>query len=143
MNRGQLARWVEGYERAWRTPGTQPVRALFAAEATYRTAPFEEPYRGLEAIESFWEEGRDGPEEVFSMDTEIVAVDGDTGVVRVEVRYGEPLKRLYRDLWVLRFDRDGRCAEFEEWPFWPKELGGGWHGPTGGYGELPGGRPAS
>lgn len=29
----------------------------------------------------------------------------------------------YRDLWIVRFDEDGRCREFEEWPFWPdKEI---------------------
>jgi hypothetical protein len=25
----------------------------------------------------------------------------------------------YRDLWIMRFDDDGRCCAYEEWPFWP------------------------
>src|SRR5207247_503163 len=53
------------------------------------------------------------------MASEIVAVDGGTAVVRVEVRYGNPVHQEYRDLWVIRFAADGRCAVFEEWPFWP------------------------
>jgi len=57
------------------------------------------------------------------MTHEIVAVDGDSAVVRVEVHYGEPVSQEYRDLWVLRFDDAGRCVWFEEWPFWPKK---GW-----------------
>jgi hypothetical protein len=38
----------------------------------------------------------------------------------VEVWYGHPV-REYRDLWVMRFASDGRCAWFEEWPFWPEQ----------------------
>lgn len=35
-------------------------------------------------------------------------MEGSRAVVRVEVRYGEPTRREYRDLWVLRFAEDGR-----------------------------------
>jgi hypothetical protein len=27
---------------------------------------------------------------------------------------------------VVRLDDDGRCLEFEEWPFWPPGQEGGW-----------------
>jgi hypothetical protein len=101
---------------------------LFAPDATYSTAPFEEPYRGLEAIGELWEAEREGPDEVFTMESEIVAVEGDTGVVRVEVRYGDPLRQLYRDLWIVHLDEAGRCLAFEEWPFWPQR---GSHAPQG------------
>ncbi len=53
------------------------------------------------------------------MQSAIVALDGDTAVVRVEVHYAGPPPKEYRDLWVLGFDRAGRCRSFEEWPFWP------------------------
>jgi hypothetical protein len=55
------------------------------------------------------------------MDFEVVAVEGDTGVVRCEVAYGEPNRRLYRDLWIIRLDGEGRCFHFEEWPFLPDQ----------------------
>jgi ketosteroid isomerase-like protein len=119
MDRQALHAWVELYERAWRTPGTALLAELFAHDATYSTAPFEELHRGLEAIERLWEAERDGPDEPFTLETEIVAVEGDTGVVRVEVHYERPPQH-YRDLWIVRVDGDGRCAAFEEWPFWPK-----------------------
>jgi hypothetical protein len=127
MDRGGVSAWIELYERAWRTAGTQLLDDLFAPEATYRTAPYEEPFRGLPAIKAMWEEGRSGPEEVFAMRSEPVAVDGDTAVARVEVHYGDPVVQEYRDLWVMRFDAAGRCTHFEEWPFWPKGARGGWH----------------
>jgi hypothetical protein len=47
----------------------------------------------------------------------VIAVDGEAAVARVEVAYGNGSE--YRDLWVIRFAPDGRCREFEEWPFWP------------------------
>ncbi len=119
MERGDLARWVAAYERAWRTPGTEPLEHLFTPDATYSAGPFEEPVRGREAIASFWEAERDGPDEPFTMSWEAVAVEGDVGVARVEVRYDGPPARTYRDLWIVELGGDGHCRAFEEWPFFP------------------------
>jgi hypothetical protein len=95
------------------------LRELFAGDATYRMSPYAEVVRGLAAIGELWEREREGAEEAFEMSHEIVAVDGDAGVVRVEVRYGEPRPAEYRDLWIVKLGADGRCREFEEWPYWP------------------------
>jgi ketosteroid isomerase-like protein len=111
--------WIARYERAWRTAGTEPLRDLFREDATYRMSPYATPATGLAEIEALWERERAGPDEPFEMRHEVVAVDGDTAVVRVEVEYGEPRPGEYRDLWIVRLDPDGRCREFEEWPFWP------------------------
>jgi hypothetical protein len=96
VDRAGLRAWVELYERAWRTPGTELLGDLFAPEATYQTAPFEEPFRGLPAIAAMWQAGQG--DEVFTMRSQVVAVEGDTGVARVEVRYGDPVRQQYRDL---------------------------------------------
>ncbi len=119
LDHAGLLRWVEGYERAWRTEGTAALKEVFATDASYSTAPYERPHLGLDAISRMWEAERVGPEEVFEMRTEIVAIEGDTGVVRVEVRYGPPKDQSYRDLWIVRLDAEGHCTHFEEWPFWP------------------------
>jgi hypothetical protein len=66
-----------------------------------------------------WEAERTGPDEAFELTSAVVAVDGDTAVVRVEVQYRNPTHQKYRDLWILQFAPDGRCRAFEEWPFWP------------------------
>jgi uncharacterized protein (TIGR02246 family) len=134
MDRAQLAEWVEAYERAWRAPGTEALAELFTEDATYSTAPYAEPHHGLDAIREMWEAERSGPDEEFEMSSEIVAVENDVGVVRVTVLYkaAEDKERRrhrqrqeYRDLWVVRLDGDGRCSEFEEWPFWPPGSRGG------------------
>jgi ketosteroid isomerase-like protein len=118
-DRTAVERWIAGYERAWRTSGTDGLSALFATDAIYLHSPYEDPVVGIDAISQMWDDDRDGPDEVFALSTEIVAVDGDRAVVRAEVHYGEPVRQEYRDLWLIQFDADGRCASFEEWPYWP------------------------
>ncbi len=120
VDRAAVERWVTGYEAAWRSPGADMLAGLFAADATYLHSPYAEPVVGLERISEMWEEDRQGPDEVFTMSTEIVALDGDVAVVRALVRYGEPVSQEYTDLWIVRFETTGRCAWFEEWPYWPK-----------------------
>jgi ketosteroid isomerase-like protein len=124
MDRTQLADWLEGYERAWRTAGADPLAELFAEDATYSTAPYEKPHRGLAAIAAMWDTERLGPDEEFEFETEVLAAEGDTAVVRVLVRYGPPKDKEYRDLWVIRLDAAGLCFHFEEWPFWPPDQDG-------------------
>jgi len=118
-DRAMVGRWLAGYEAAWRAPGTAQLAGIFTEDAGYRQSPYEDPVVGLAAIGSMWEAERAGPDEVFTLATDIVAVDGPTAVVRAEVSYGDPVGREYRDLWMLRLGEDGRCSWFEEWPYWP------------------------
>jgi len=119
MDRADLAHWIERYERAWRTAGTASLDQLFTEQATYRSAPFDDPVVGLAAIAEFWEAEREGPDEPFTMAWEPVAVEGGVGVARVEVVYGDPSLGVFRDLWIVTLEGDGRCSAFEEWPFFP------------------------
>ena len=81
MDRHDVRRWVDAYEQAWRAAGTAGLAGLFTQDATYRASPWAPPVEGLEAISEFWEAERDGPDEDFTMVSEVVAVDGDTAVV--------------------------------------------------------------
>ena len=122
-DRDAIRRWVAGYEAAWRAPGTEALAGIFSRDATYLHSPYAEPVSGLPAIREMWEQDRSGPDEVFTLSTEVVAVEGDSAVVRALVRYGDPVRQEYTDLWVLGFDGQGLCTWFEEWPYWP---GRGW-----------------
>jgi SnoaL-like domain len=122
VERKDLARWIDRYERAWRTPGTALLEDLFASEATYLAAPFDPPMHGRVEIAAFWEAERESAEEIFALAWEPVAVEGHVGVARVEVSYGEPAARVYLDLWIVTLGEDGRCTAFEEWPFFPGQL---------------------
>ena len=107
--------WVAEYERAWRYGDVSGVPRLFTESASYRISPYAEPTSRTPEIQAFWldDEGR-----TFTVTAEPVAVEGRDAVVRLEVRYGDPVQE-YRDLWVLRFAPDGRVEDFEEWAYWP------------------------
>lgn len=119
-DRAAISGWLGRYEAAWRAPGTESLTALFTGDATYLQSPYEQPVIGLDAIRRMWEDEREGPDEVFTLATDVLAVDGPTAVVRAEVRYGDPPRQEYRDLWIIRLTDDGRCTWFEEWPYWPE-----------------------
>ncbi len=123
MDHDAVRRWVARYEEVWRTPGTAGVSSLITDDASYLTSPWADPILGLVELNRFWDDERESPHERFSMTSEVVAVDGDTAVVRAEVRYGDDGERaVWRDLWVMRFAADGRCAAFEEWPIAPSDV---------------------
>ncbi|MEV2219004.1 nuclear transport factor 2 family protein [Nocardia vinacea] len=124
MDRDAVQKWVDGYERAWRAPGTAMLGELFTRDIEYLVSPWAEPIVGLEPLEVFWEAERSGPDEAFTMAAEVVAVQDSTAVVRVSVEYRWDTLSRWRDLWVLRFDSDGRCDRFEEWPFAPEQADG-------------------
>jgi hypothetical protein len=120
-DRAMVRRWLAAYEAAWRTPGTRGLTEIFTDDASYRQSPYQEPVAGLDAISRMWDDERVGPDEVFTIATDILAVDGPTAVVRVGVRYGGPPRQEYRDLWIMQLGDDGRCNRFEEWPYWPEQ----------------------
>ncbi|MGY1728812.1 YybH family protein [Geodermatophilus sp. SYSU D01062] len=115
MDRAGVMQWVAGYERAWREGDVAGVARLFTDDARYRRSPYQPSEVGHAAIRAFWreDEGR-----AFTVTAEPVAVEGRDAVVRLEVRYTDPVQE-YRDLWVLHFAGDGRVEDFEEWAYWP------------------------
>ena len=124
MDHDDVRQWVARYETAWRSPSTEMLSELFTDEASYVASPWRDPVVGLAEIAEFWEAERDGPEEQFQMASEIVAVEGETAIVRVQVDYESASSSRWRDLWVLRLEEDGRCSVFEEWPFAPDQRDG-------------------
>ncbi len=118
MDRRDVANWIANYEHAWRSPGTGELAALFTPDAVYSQGPYAEPVEGLDAIGRMWDAERSGPDEQFSMTSALVALDAEVAVARIEVHYHDD-GRSWRDLWVMRFDADGLCTAFEEWPIAP------------------------
>ncbi len=116
MDRDAVMAWVAAYERAWRERDLPAVERLFTSDARYRASPYEESEVGHEAIKAFW---LDDEGETFTVAATSVAVEEATAVVRVLVRYGDPVRQEYLDLWVLHFADDGRVDDFEEWAYWP------------------------
>ncbi len=116
MTPDEVMRWVAGHEKAWREGDAAAVQRLFTDDARYRPSPYDDANVGHDAIKAFW---FDDEGEAFTMSASPVAVEGDAAVVRVLVRYGDPVRQEYLDLWVIRFADDGRVDDFEEWAYWP------------------------
>jgi len=113
-----VERWIAGYDKAWRAPGTAMLAELFTPDVVYLVSPWAEPVAGLDALRALWEAERHGPDESFTFDARVLAVEMETAVVRADVEYHDP-PRSWRNLWVIVFAPGGRCARFEEWPFGP------------------------
>ena len=105
--------WVEGYRKAWDSNDPKDTGALFAGNAAYYTGPFNEPWRGRQAIVEEWLKRKDEPGS-YTFRYEVLAVTGDVGVVRGWTTYLES-HREYSNIWVIHLDGQGRCTEFAEW----------------------------
>ena len=121
MTRDDVQRWLDAYVEAWRTYDPAAIGDLFSVDVRYRYQPYLEPIVGRDALVADWVED---PDEAARY--EPYAVDGDRAVAVGESRYFEgdgSLRTIFHNCWLLRFDADGRCAEFVE--FWrevPEEL---------------------
>ena len=117
MDTEAVAGWVEGYSQAWGTYDHEQIGALFSEDAVYFTDPFSEPVRGREAIVADWLADRDEAG-TYEGSYRPVLVAGDEAVARGYSRYyntNGTIRDEYDNLFLLRFDADGRCAEYREW----------------------------
>jgi SnoaL-like domain len=89
MDERTVAAWLDGYSRAWERNDPAEIGGLFSEDAVYHDNPFDEPARGREAIVA------NGTSRYFH-------ADGS-------------LDKEYDNVFLLRFDAAGRCAEYREW----------------------------
>ena len=117
MDRTALEAWLAGYRRAWTSDDPDDIAALFTADASYSPFPFGKPWQGRDRIVAKWI-GRGDSKLPWSFEHEILAVEGDTGVVRGLTTYpthGDDPEAIYSNIWLIRLDPDGRAREFAEW----------------------------
>jgi ketosteroid isomerase-like protein len=112
MDHARFQDWLDRYIEAWRTGDAQQIGDLFAPDARYFYGPYQDPVVGREAIVASW---TSDPDEPGSWDAEYgpLAVDDEVAVATGESRYADG--RTYSNVFVCRFDDDGRCTEFREW----------------------------
>lgn len=117
MDRSDIERWLAAYRRAWETDDPQDIAALFTEDATYAARPFGKPWEGRDAIVAKWIELGDSKVH-WQFESEVVAIDGDTGVVRGLTTYpahDEAPEEVYSNIWVIKLAPDGRSRWFGEW----------------------------
>jgi uncharacterized protein (TIGR02246 family) len=114
MTRDDVARWIDAYMEAWRTYDRDAIADLFTPDAEYRDSPYESPVLGREAIVAHWLDNRDEPG-TWRATYEAWAVDNDRAVVVGKTDYDEADgKKTYHNVFLCRFDDDGRCREYTE-----------------------------
>jgi ketosteroid isomerase-like protein len=118
LSRDDVARWLDAYVEAWRSYDREAIGELFSEDCEYRYHPYDHPpVRGREEIAASWLDDRDEPDS-WQATYEPVAVDGDVAVATGESTYTNPdgsLKTVYYNVFVMRFDDEGRCREFTEY----------------------------
>jgi hypothetical protein len=110
-------RWLDAYVAAWESYDADEIGALFSERAAYRYHPWDEPVLGRDAIVANWRGNRDEPG-TWTAEYRPWLVDGDRAVaVGVSSYLGpdrETVDREYHNVFLCRFDDDGRCREFTE-----------------------------
>ena len=119
MHADDFQHWLDGYVSAWRSYDPEKIGALFSEDAVYRWHPWDvddDVAVGRSAIVDAWLDDQDEPGS-WTAEYRPFALDGERGVAVGVSRYlggsGEP-EREYHNVFLCRFDGDGRCAEFTE-----------------------------
>jgi ketosteroid isomerase-like protein len=117
LDRAGFAEWLDRYVAAWKSYDRQAIGDLFSSDVEYRYHPQDEPLKGRDAIVADWLENRDDAG-TYDAKYEPLAVDGDTCIATGWSRYFNAdgsLKDEYSNIYLCRFDDEGRCREFTEW----------------------------
>jgi ketosteroid isomerase-like protein len=117
----EISDWIQRYATAWETADEELISSLFTDEATYRSSPFREPFRGHSEIRAYWRRGA-GAQQDTHVRMGSPLFDGDRVTVEwwaTMIDDGEAL--TLPGCLLLRFAQDGRCAELRE--YWNVETG--------------------
>jgi ketosteroid isomerase-like protein len=118
-DRGMVQRWLDAYVAAWIAYDEAMIADLWADDAVWYR-PFGVRATGREQITAEWMAerhlftpgGYDAVYEPIAIDGDIVVAHGRTRFIDVETG---SMRGEFDNIWVLRFTRDGQCAEFHEW----------------------------
>lgn len=124
MDRASVDAWMSGYFAAWISNDPADVALLFTQDAVYRVSPFAEPWVGRDEIVRRWVSGR---QDDVAHRHEVLAVEGDTGVVTWNVRATDPATGVRTEMdgvLLLTFAPDGACRGHREW-FLRREIAAG------------------
>ena len=108
-----LEKWMDEYVLAWSTNDATQIAGLFSPDAVYDSQTSAGERNGVEEIVAWWTEV-DDDEENWEFEWRPLVETDEVVVVTGRTRYIEP-PLSYRNLFVIRFDDEGRCYDFTEW----------------------------
>jgi hypothetical protein len=105
--------WMDGYVLAWSTNDAGHISALFTPTAVYDPQTADGEWEGLDEIIERWQE-IDDQEDNWDFEWMPLVETDELAVVTGRTRYYDP-PASFRNLFVIRFDEEGRCYDFTEW----------------------------
>ena len=118
MDHAGFKSWLDRYVDARRLLDPTIIGDLFSLDVRYAYDPFGEALVGRAAVVASWLSDPDEPGS-WEADYEVLAIDGDAYVAHGRTRYltddRSGVDREFANVFVCRFDDDGRCREFTEW----------------------------
>ena len=122
MDHAGFQDWLNRYIDAWRSTDPERDRHPLQRGRDVLVRAVARSVVGREAIVRDWTAD---PDEPGSWEAEYrpLAIDGDTAVSIGESRYANGKK--YSNIFVCRFDGEGRCTEFREWFMEPPKSAAG------------------
>lgn len=116
LTRDAARRWAEAWSAGWESLDVDPILACYAADALLSTAPFREPYRGIDGVRAYVVGAFAEEADPRVWMTEPI-VDGDRAAVSWWASLREEgIEATLAGTSVLRFDADGLVAE--QWDTW-------------------------
>ncbi len=117
LDRAAFQEWLDRYVEAWKSYDPQAIGDLFSEDAEYRYHPQDDPEKGRATIVAAWLDEPDEPGR-YDGKYEPLAIDGENHVATGWSRYFDENGELeddYCNIYLCRFDAEGRCREFTEW----------------------------
>ena len=119
VTRATAQKWLDAYVTAWKTYDQRAIADLWSDTAVWHY-PFQTRASGREEIVAEWMSECDAfAGESFDAKYYPVVIEGDRVVTHGRTVFYEPnsdrVVTAYDNIWLLRFDESGRCAEFHEW----------------------------
>ena len=118
MNGEQVQAWLDRYVELWRNPDPLAIGELFSEDVVYRHGAYAPPIVGRAALVEHWLADPD-PDGSWEVDWRVELVGDEMAAVSGTTTYNALARPGYEgeysNVFLLRFDADGRCAEFREW----------------------------
>jgi len=118
MDKALFQSWLDRYIAAWQSYDAEAIGDLFSGNVEYRYHPWDQPVRGREAVVRDWVDNRDA-EGSWRAGYTAFAVGGDDAVATGTSDYmtddRSGVDRTYHNVFLCRFDADGRCSSFTEY----------------------------
>lgn len=116
LTRDEFGHWLMRYVEAWRSGDPVAIGDLFSQDATYRFRAGGAIVTGREAIVEAWL--KEDESSAWEAHYEPLAIEDEVHVSIGWSRYFDDagsLRDEYSNIFLCRFDAQGRCHEFTEW----------------------------